>query len=606
VEDVAVPEGGPGPVGCPSARLIPVGPQLRLLIVLAVILAIFAMPQLSGRPAAQTNEARLHNVDLLTHVTLVLHKSKNLRLDVPFAVVEVADPEIADAHEVSDQQLILLGKKIGATNILLYDTKRKLIGVVDVEVTLDARSLGSKIREGSGGKGIQVDDVYGKLVLSGNGGDSQTVERAMSVAAGLGPAGVVNAMKVTTPQQVMLKVRFIEASRLAARSLGVRWEFFRRGALAGSVGTQAGSSKFSVAAGQFARSGTTAADTAVPVTDAVAGLAGASPFATILTQIVNTSSGKLDVILSALEEQNVLRKLAEPNLIAMSGETADFLAGGEYPVPVVSAAAAGTLPTVTIVYKEFGVKLSFTPTVLSRGVISLKLVPEVSALDFANAVSISGTVVPALTTRRARTTVELRDGQSFAIAGLLQDDATRNQDQVPWLGSVPVIGALFRSASYQANETELVVLVTPYLVKPVPPGKKDPQLKTPLDTSLAGNDLDLFLNGQPEVPKTPPMTPNPFTGVQSLFGGIEPGPPAPVPLVGPVPVPVPVPAAAPVPVPVPVPATAPVPVPVPVPAAAPVPAPVPVPVPAPVPDGALHYDPATGYFIDPPAGGGGK
>jgi Flp pilus assembly secretin CpaC len=152
------------------------------------------------------------------------------------------------------------------------------------------------------------------------------------------------------------------------------------------------------------------------------------------------------------------------------------------------------------------------------------------------------------------------------------------------VGSVPVIGALFRSASYQANETELVVLVTPYLVKPVPPGKKDPQLKTPLDTSLAGNDLDFFLNGQPEVPKTPPMVPNPFTGVQSLFGGIEPGPPAPVPLVGPVPVP----AAAPVPVPMPAPAAA------------------PVPVPVPQGDGALHYDPATGYFVDPPAHGGGK
>ena len=599
--DLEIPDWGHGPAGCPGARIVPFGGRLRPLIVLAVIVAIFAMPQFLGRATAQTNEARLRNVDLLTHVTLVLHKSRNLRLDVPFAVVEVADPDIADAHEVSDQQLIILGKKIGATNILLYDTKRKLIGVVDVEVTLDARSLGSKIREGSGGKGIQVNDVYGKLVLSGNGGDSQTVERAMSVAAGLAPAGVVNALKVTTPQQVMLKVRFVEASREAARSLGVRWEFFRRGALAGSVGTQAGS-KFSVASGEFARSGTTATDTTLPVSDAVAGLAGASPFATILTQIVNTSSGKLDVILSALEEQRVLRKLAEPNLIAMSGETADFLAGGEFPVPVVSSSSAGQLPTITVVYKEFGVKLSFTPTVLARGVISLKLMPEVSEIDNTNAVQISGVLIPGLTTRRARTTVELRDGQSFAIAGLLQDDATRNQDQVPWLGSIPVIGPLFRSAAYQANETELVVLVTPYLIKPVPPGQK---LKTPLDSSLAGNDLDYFLNGQPEVPKTPPFTPNPFSGLQSLFGGIEPGPPIPAPAPVPVvaaPVPVPVPVVAP-PIPVPVPVAAPVPVPV---VAAPVPAPVPVPVPAPVPDGALHYDPATGYFADPPTHGGGQ
>jgi pilus assembly protein CpaC len=562
-------EGEPGPVGSPSARIIPLRGRLRPLIVLAVILAIFALPQLLGRAAAQTNDARLRsgNVDLLTSVTLVQHKSRNLRLDVPFAVVEVADPDIADARAISDRQLFILGKKIGATNVLLYSASRQLIGVVDVEVKLDTRSLGSKIREGSGGKGIRVNDVYGKLVLSGNGGDSQTVARAMSVAAGLAPAGVVNALKVTTPQQVMLKVRFVEATRTAARNLGVRWEFFKRsGNLAGVAGTQTGSSKFNVGPGQFTF-GPVPPATSLPVLDVVGGAAGVgSPFATIITQIVNNSSAKLDVVLSALEEQNVIRKLAEPNLIAMSGETADFLAGGEFPVPVVSPGNGG-LSTVTITYKEFGVKLSFTPTVLARGVISLKLVPEVSELDFANAVTISGSVIPSLTTRRARTTVELRDGQSFAIAGLLQADSTRNQDQLPWLGSVPVLGALFRSAQYQANETELVVLVTPYLIKPVPPGKK---LKTPLDSSLAGNDLDYFLNGQPEVPKTPPFAPNPFGGVQSLFGGIEPGPP--------------------------------------IPASVPVAAVAPVTEPGPEPqgNGALHYDPATGYFTDPPAHGGGQ
>jgi pilus assembly protein CpaC len=577
VEEFDMAEGRPGPVGRPSAWIVPVAGRLRPLIVLAVILAIFAMPQLLGRAAAQTNDGRLRsgNVDLLTSVTLVQHKSRNLRLDVPFAVVEVADPDIADAHAISDRQLFILGRKIGATNVLLYDTKRQLIGVVDVEVKLDTRSLGSKIREGSGGKGIRVNDVEGKLVLSGNGGDSQTVERAMNVAAGLAPAGVVNALKVTTPQQVMLKVRFIEASRTAARDLGVRWEFFKRsGRLAGVAGTQAGGNKFSVGPGfAFGAPQPPPPTTTVlsPVFDVVGGAAGVgSPFATIITQIVNNSSAKLDVVLSALEEQNVIRKLAEPNLIAMSGETADFLAGGEYPVPVVSPGNGG-LSTVTIVYKEFGVKLSFAPTVLARGVISLKLTPEVSELDFANAVRISGTVIPSLTTRRARTTVELRDGQSFAIAGLLQADSTRNQDQLPWLGSVPVLGALFRSASYQANETELVVLVTPYLIKPVPPAK---QLKTPLDTSLAGNDIDYFLNGQPEVPKTPPFSLNPFSGVQSLFGAVAPGAPEPKPLAAPVPLPV---------------AVA-----------------VPVPAPDPQGDGALHYDPATGYFTDPPTHGGGQ
>jgi pilus assembly protein CpaC len=558
---------------------------------LAVALAIFAAPQFYGRAAAQTRlntpsldvaAMQAGKAEMLLHVTIVEHKSKNLRLPVPVEDVAVGDPEIADARPVSDKELYILGKRIGATNVLLYGRDKKLIGVVDVEVKLDTGSLGRKIREGSGGRGIQVNDVNGKLVLSGNGGDSQTVERAMSVAAGLAPAGVVNALKVTTPQQVMLKVRFVEATRTAARNLGIRWAFFKQnGNLAGIVGTQKSTSLFansSFPASTSTGGGTTTTTTNGVTTtttalssvfDVVGGAGGSgSPFATIITQIVNSKFGSLDAVLSALEEQNVIRKLAEPDLVAMSGETADFLAGGEYPVPVVSPGNGG-LSTVTIVYKEFGVKLSFAPTVLARGVISLKLVPEVSELDFANAVTISGTVIPALTTRRARTTVELRDGQSFAIAGLLQADSTRLQDQLPWLGSVPVLGALFRSSAYQANETELVVLVTPYLIKPVPPSK---QLKTPLDTSLAGNDIDYFLNGQPEVPKTPPFTFNPFGGLQSLFGAVAPGAPAPVPV------------------------------------AAPVPVPVPMPVPAPVPqgDGASHYDPATGYFVDPPTHGGGQ
>jgi pilus assembly protein CpaC len=505
------------------------------------------------------------NVGLLTRVTLVQNKSRNLRVDVPFAIVEVADKDIVDTATITDRQLFLVGKKIGSTNILLYDQSRRLIGVVDVDVKLDTRALGSRIREGSGAKDIEVNEVYGKLVLSGDGGDPQSVDRAMNVAAGLAPGGVVNALKLKAPQQVMLQVRFIEATRNAARALGVRWEFFRRGATAGVVGTQAGTSKFQVGSG-FAI-GPSGNASSVSVLDAAAGLSGASPFATIITEIINSSAGKLDVVLSALEEQRVIRKLAEPNLIAMSGETAEFLAGGEYPIPVVSSSSVGQLPTVTVQYKEYGVKLNFAPTVLSRGVISLKLLPEVSELDLTNAVNVSGFFIPGLTTRRARTTIELRDGQSFAIAGLLQSASTRNQDQVPWLGSVPILGALFRSSAYQAQETELVVIITPRIIKPVPPDRK---LKTPLESQLAGNDLDFFLNGQPEVPRTPPFVTDPFGGfLQSLFGGQVPNPPGPVPVALAEPVVVRAPALPPVSEPAPQ-------------------------------AGGLRYDPATGNFIDPP------
>jgi pilus assembly protein CpaC len=573
VGDFATPEGRPRPVGCPKARGLSLGERPQPLIVVAVILAIFAMPQLFGRAAAETNGARFSagNIDLLTRVTIVQHKSRNLRLDVPFAVVEVADPDIADARAISDRQLVILGKKIGATNVLLYDTKRQLIGIVDVDVKLDTGSLGAKIREASGGKDIRVDDVNGKIVLRGNSGDSQTVERAMSVAAGLAPAGVVNALKVTTPQQVMLKVRFVEADRTATRNLGIRWAFFKQnGNLAGIVGTQQGTSLFnsSLFPASTSLGGVTTTTTAAgiatttttpaSVLDVVPGAGGVgSPFATIITQIVNSKFGSLDAVLSALEEQQIIRQLAEPDLIALSGETASFLAGGEYPIPVVSS-GAGALPTVTIEYKEFGIKLNFTPTVLSRGVISLKLAPEVSSIDEALAVTIGGVSVPGLLVRRAQTTVELRDGQSFAIAGLLQANSTRTLDQLPWLGTIPVLGALFRSSQFQQNETELVVLVTPYLVKPVPPGK---ELKTPLDTSLAGNDLDFFLYGRPEVAKTPPAFVNGQGQVQSIAGAIAPGAPGIPPVAG---------------------------------------------VPVPQGDGFLHYDPATGYFIDPPGHGGGQ
>ena len=193
-----------------------------------------------------------------------------------------------------------------------------------------------------------------------------------------------------------------------------------------------------------------------------------------------------------------MRRLAEPNLIALSGDSARFLAGGEYPVPVPASTPAGGIPTIAIEYKKFGVQLAFIPTVLARGVINLRIEPSVSELDFATTVQIAGTVVPSLITRDARTTVELRDGQSFAVAGLLQTRNFKDLQQIPWLGSVPVLGTLFRSSSYQQNETDLVIIVTPRLVAPAVPGQV---LASPLDSRQPANDVDFFLNGQMEVRK---------------------------------------------------------------------------------------------------------
>jgi pilus assembly protein CpaC len=216
-------------------------------------------------------------------------------------------------------------------------------------------------------------------------------------------------------------------------------------------------------------------------------LSGSTPFGFLVGQLSN----KLQVAVNALEQNGLARSLAEPNLVALSGDTASFLAGGEIPVPQVSATG-----TPSFAYQPYGVGLSFTPTVLRTGVINLVIKPEVSEIDPTTSVTIGGSSVPGLTTRKASTTLELRDGQSFMLGGLLQNSSKNNQDQLPWIGDVPVLGALFRSAAYQKNETDLVILVTPHIVHPLAPS--DP-VHTPLDSSLPSNDVDFFLMGDAEV-----------------------------------------------------------------------------------------------------------
>jgi pilus assembly protein CpaC len=221
----------------------------------------------------------------------------------------------------------------------------------------------------------------------------------------------------------------------------------------------------------------------------------------------------IDVLINALEEQGLVRTLAEPNLTALSGDTASFLAGGEFPIPV---AQSSTSNTITIEWKKYGVGLAFTPTVLNGSLVNLKIEPEVSQLDPSQAVPIGAGLppVPALVVRRASTTVELRDGQSFVIGGLLLNNSKTAMEQVPWLGSVPVLGQLFASRSYQKDETDLAIIVTPRLVRPARPGDV---IKTPLDGSLPANDADLFLLGKSEISrakarKEAGIPPREFTG----------------------------------------------------------------------------------------------
>nr|GAJ30846.1 hypothetical 44.3 kDa protein y4xJ [Bradyrhizobium sp. DOA9] len=439
-------------------------------------------------------------------VKVIVNKSRTFRVDQAFATIVAGSSEIADVKSLSDHLIYIQGKQTGTTNVILLDSSMKQIGILDVEVAIDTNSLQQNIRASTGSQGIRVSSSEGQVVLSGTVSDAVAAERAMSIATGTVAKGgtVVNAMSVAAPQQVMLEVRFLEASRQAGRELGVN--LYAANASGSNIANsgRGGPTSINTNSGRVDMPNVGPPAGTIPLLGTAGTLIGSAggvaptPFGTLLTSILRTSNGSsVDLLISALETKGLARRLAEPNLTALSGDSARFLAGGEFPVPIPTNTTAG-FPTVTIEYKKFGVELAFVPTVLSRGVINLRVEPSVSELDFANAVTIQGTTVPALTRRDARTTVELRDGQSFAIAGLLQTRNRQDVSQLPWIGSVPVIGTLFSSKSYQQEETDLVIIVTPRLVAPAAPGQ---QLASPLDSRLPANDVDFFLNGQMEVRK---------------------------------------------------------------------------------------------------------
>jgi pilus assembly protein CpaC len=434
------------------------------------------------------------------HVTLTRYKSRTLKLDRPFTQAVVGAPDIADVLPMSDRVIYIQGKKIGTTNVSVFDQDKKLICVIDLEVTLDIENIANKVRSGTESPGIRVSSSNNQIVLSGEARNSVDADRAVSIAKSMVtmPDGkevdpnkandyVINAMRVAASQQVMLRVRFIEVSRTAERDLGVNWFGSNKGQTTG------------INTGTGLLSQSSQGPGGIPVLKTLGTFAGSTTSPPFGVALLNLASNGLsiDMLITALEEKGLGRRLAEPDLVALSGDTASFLAGGEYPVPSVQS-SSGTAPVITTQYYPFGVQLTFVPTVLANGIINLRLNPSVSELDYKNAVLISGTLIPSLSKREARTTIELRDGQSFAMAGLLQSDNLRDLSQVPWLGSVPVLGALFRSSAYQQNETDLVVIVTPHLVAPAAPGQA---LATPFDKTLPSNDIDLFLMGRPEVRK---------------------------------------------------------------------------------------------------------
>jgi pilus assembly protein CpaC len=436
------------------------------------------------------NEAQAQRVVQITGakrtatVNVSIGKSADVHTDASFNDITVGDPEVADVNVLTDHSLSILGRKSGTTRVTVYGEAKKVVGIFDVEVSYDSSMLAAEITRRFAHSGLRVSTVNGKILLSGNAPDAVTLDQAMTLARQFGP-DVINSVSVNSPQQVMLEVRFVEASRQASREIGVQWNVFGSRSTT-NIGDRQAASKLPLAPPPNSQT-LSAGEVAAGV------LSGAAPFGVTVARMI-AGGVTADAFINALEQKGLARSLAEPNLVALSGDTASFLAGGEYPIPV-----AGSLGTITVDYKRYGVGLAFTPTVLRDGVINMKIEPEVSQFDPSHTVSVgNGISVPALIVRRASTTVELRDGQSFVIGGLLQNVSSTAQEQLPWLGDVPVLGALFRSASYQKNETDLAIIVTPRIVRPARPGDA---IKTPLDNTLPANDADLFLMGKAEIPR---------------------------------------------------------------------------------------------------------
>ena len=433
-------------------------------------LALFAW---SGGPSPTTlafaNDSIVSTEGRLGRIVVPIGQSRSFRLPAPFADVIVGAAEIADVVPVSDRAVYILGKQIGTTNIAVADVNKRMIGVLDVEVTPDLGFIQSRIRQAvPAARSIRVSSANGTLVLSGSVPDGPTAERVVAIANafGKGDGKVVNALQVTSPQQVLLEVRVIELSRSAGRELGV--DLNGRG---------------------YGKSG-------YNLTTGVGGLLGSTtPFGTLFTNLFRNSNLNVDVTIRALEDKGLARRLASPNLTALSGAKANFQAGGEYPYPVPT----GKDDPPSVQFKKYGVMIEFMPTVLDNGTINLRVSPEVSDLDFTNVVPVAGLgAVPGLTVRRTTTEVMLKSGQSFAVAGLLQENNRVEAAQLPWIGSLPVIGVLFRSQSFQKRETELVIIVTTHLARPGAPGDK---IASPLDKTIPPNDVDLFVGGKFEIKK---------------------------------------------------------------------------------------------------------
>ena len=417
----------------------PITRRLSLLMASLVILLVhslsFAQENSYTASFKQNKEAVAVNV--------LVGQSRVINFDRPVGRFSVSNPDIAEAVLVTPDQVLVNGKGFGQVNFIAWEQSGKDYLVFDVYVRANLSLIDSQMRALFSKDDIRLSQANGSVVMSGSVSDPVTAARAQSVveAAGFKTVNMLSS-PVQNMTQVQLQVRVAEVSRSRMRDLGSSY-----------TSVNGGTSVYSSGGGPAS------------LTGSVLPALGTSFAGSALNLFLFNSGIGTAAYIRALQTQGALRELAEPNLIAMDGKEASFLAGGEFPVPIVQG--GGDKSTVSVIFKEYGVRLNFKPTIVDEDHIRLDLEPEVSTIDFANGVKFDGFLIPALRTRRAKTSVELRDGQSFALAGLLDNNETRSLSKVPVLGDVPVLGALFKSKSFQKSETELMFFVTAQLVKPV-------------------------------------------------------------------------------------------------------------------------------------------
>ena len=390
-------------------------------------------------------------------------KSLSFRLDGAASKIVVAQPDTAQIVATTDHSFYVRGKELGATNLLVYGPAGGLKEVIDVRVGYDAAALEQDLAAAFPDEGVRVQNLGEGLLLLGEVSTTGVAARAKALADRFAPEAITSALTVRASQQVVLEVRIMEATRSALQDIG----------FSGAIGNSSWGLTFG------------------------SGLIGNSPPGGVLALRGGSGDTTLDLTLAALEEKGVVRTLARPNLVALSGEKASFLAGGEFPFPVPSGR-----DNVTIEFRPYGVKLNFQPVVQDNGLIRLQVEPEVSALDPTNSLRLAGVTVPALTVRRTETTVELKGGDSLAIGGLFQRDYANALKQMPGLGEVPVLSALFRSTRWKRNETELIIVVTPRLadagdLAAAQQASLAGAEPSPIDLLLAGRALDRPLSRDP-------------------------------------------------------------------------------------------------------------